>query len=186
MNDELYCPNIRFGTFDLDIQGRDGELKLNGFTTILVITECISEEIICNYAKILLNAGCRDFAFCGEESDKWHRLFDEADIDRTDDEDDCATTWEISGLREIPEELCVCKEDVFIFCSTYEAVRKTHNIIADAGYGFKVRYIWDDDSIAMPKGKIYTVLSVEKGWYRVLSELDEDYLFPPEAFEHIV
>ena len=29
----------------------------------------------------------------------------------------------------------------------------------------------------------YEVISVEKGWYRIFCELDDDYLFPPEAFE---
>lgn len=46
----------------------------------------------------------------------------------------------------------------------------------------KVRYI-EKDMVAMKHGKIYTVLSVEKGWYRIMSEIGEDYLFPPEAFE---
>ena len=31
--------------------------------------------------------------------------------------------------------------------------------------------------------KIYEVLSVEKGWYRIVDESDEDYLYPPEKFE---
>ena len=185
MSEELYCPNIRFGTFDLDISGRDGEIKLDGFTVMFVISDPVSEDIIKRYAKILLAAGCRDFAFCGVESDKWHKLFDEVDIERTENEEDYATTWEIKDYDKIPDELCVCKDDTFIFCTDYEMVRRCHTIISDAGYGFKVKYILDDDSVAMPKDKIYTVLSVEKGWYRVLSELDEDYLFPPEAFERI-
>ena len=45
-----------------------------------------------------------------------------------------------------------------------------------------VRYI-AKDLVAMRQGKEYEVLSVEKGWYRIMTELDEDYLFPPEAFE---
>lgn len=32
-------------------------------------------------------------------------------------------------------------------------------------------------------GKVYTVLSVEKDWYRIIAEPGEDYLFPPELFE---
>ena len=46
----------------------------------------------------------------------------------------------------------------------------------------KVKYI-GKDLVAMKQGKVYTVISVEKGWYRVFTELGEDYLFPPEAFE---
>ncbi len=47
----------------------------------------------------------------------------------------------------------------------------------------KVKYISDYDTPALIKGKIYDVLSVEKGWYRIMTELEEDYLFPPDAFE---
>ena len=46
----------------------------------------------------------------------------------------------------------------------------------------KVRYI-AKDLVAIKKNKIYEVISIEKGWYRILTEIDEDYLFPPEAFE---
>ena len=46
----------------------------------------------------------------------------------------------------------------------------------------KVKYI-GKDLVAMTNGKVYEVISVEKGWYRIMSEIGEDYLFPPEAFE---
>ena len=48
----------------------------------------------------------------------------------------------------------------------------------------KVKYI-GKDLVALKNGKIYDVISVEKGWYRIMTELDEDYLFPPESFEII-
>ena len=41
------------------------------------------------------------------------------------------------------------------------------------------------DIDALIKDKIYTVISIEGGWYRIMTELDEDYLFPPECFEVI-
>lgn len=48
----------------------------------------------------------------------------------------------------------------------------------------KVKYI-DEEYLgtAFEKDKVYDVISVEKGWYRIMTELDEDYLFPPECFE---
>ncbi|MGN0648457.1 MAG: hypothetical protein ACI4J3_07500 [Oscillospiraceae bacterium] len=46
----------------------------------------------------------------------------------------------------------------------------------------KVRYN-GKDLVAMQKGKIYEVISIEKGWYRIMTEIGEDYLFPPECFE---
>lgn len=47
----------------------------------------------------------------------------------------------------------------------------------------KVRYIGLRDTLAFDRNKIYEVISIERGWYRIMTELDEDYLFPPEAFE---
>ena len=50
--------------------------------------------------------------------------------------------------------------------------------------GLKVRYIGKQYiGTAFDAGKIYEVISVEKGWYRIMTELDDDYLFPPELFE---
>ncbi len=34
-------------------------------------------------------------------------------------------------------------------------------------------------------GKVYEVLSVEDGWYRLIDESEEDYLYPPENFEEV-
>jgi len=47
----------------------------------------------------------------------------------------------------------------------------------------KVRYIKETDNFGLNKGEIYEVLSVEKGWYRIIDNTDEDYLYPPEEFE---
>lgn len=47
----------------------------------------------------------------------------------------------------------------------------------------RVKYIADHETLALEKDKVYDVMSIEKGWYRIMTELDEDYLFPPEAFE---
>ena len=48
--------------------------------------------------------------------------------------------------------------------------------------GLKVKNI-GVDSVAMKKGKIYDVISFEDNWYRIMTEIHEDYLFPPELFE---
>lgn len=47
----------------------------------------------------------------------------------------------------------------------------------------QVRYIGEKKTPALEQNKLYEVLSVEKGWFRIMTELDEDYLFPPEVFE---
>lgn len=47
----------------------------------------------------------------------------------------------------------------------------------------KVKYIGERDTVALDRSKIYTIMSIEKGWYRIMTELNEDYLFPPQLFE---
>lgn len=49
----------------------------------------------------------------------------------------------------------------------------------------KVKYTGNADIVALEKGKVYDVMSIERGWYRIMTELDEDYLFPPDQFETI-
>lgn len=48
----------------------------------------------------------------------------------------------------------------------------------------KVKYTGKDYlETAFDEDKEYDVSSIEKGWYRIMTELDKDYLFPPELFE---
>ena len=47
----------------------------------------------------------------------------------------------------------------------------------------KVKFIGKPNKRVFLQDKIYEVISVERGWYRIMTELDEDYLFPPESFE---
>lgn len=46
----------------------------------------------------------------------------------------------------------------------------------------KVRYI-GPDYVTFIKNKVYKVLSIEKGYYRLMSEINESYLLPPEVCE---
>ena len=47
----------------------------------------------------------------------------------------------------------------------------------------KVKYLGETSFLELTHGKIYDVLSIEKGWYRLVDDSDEDYLYPPEDFE---
>lgn len=47
----------------------------------------------------------------------------------------------------------------------------------------KVRFIGETEFLVLTHNKIYTVLSVEKGWYRIVDDSGDDYLYPPENFE---
>lgn len=47
----------------------------------------------------------------------------------------------------------------------------------------KVEFIGESNPYALTNGKVYEVMSVEQGWYRVVDETGEDYLYPPTAFK---
>ena len=47
----------------------------------------------------------------------------------------------------------------------------------------KIRSIVPTEFLVTSKGKVYDVLSIEKGWYRIVDDSGEDYIYPPEMFE---
>ena len=47
----------------------------------------------------------------------------------------------------------------------------------------KVKYKGKTSFLIATQGKVYNVLSIEKGWYRIVDDSGEDYLYPPEMFE---
>lgn len=49
----------------------------------------------------------------------------------------------------------------------------------------KVKYLGETSFLELTHHKIYKVLSVEKGWYRIVDDSEEDYLYPPDEFEII-
>lgn len=51
------------------------------------------------------------------------------------------------------------------------------------GGQMKVKYIAYLDDIDLTEGAMYKVLSVEKNWYRIFDDSDDDYLYPPDSFE---
>ena len=51
--------------------------------------------------------------------------------------------------------------------------------------GMKVRWLGPTDFLVLTHNKIYTVLSIEKDWYRIVDDSGEDYLYPPQMFETI-
>ena len=50
----------------------------------------------------------------------------------------------------------------------------------------KVKYKGETSFLIATKEKIYDVLSVEKGWYRIETDMLGDYLFHPQQFEEII
>ncbi|WP_077533660.1 hypothetical protein [Massiliimalia massiliensis] len=49
----------------------------------------------------------------------------------------------------------------------------------------KIRWTGETEFLMLTKNKIYHVISVEQGWYRIIDDSGEDYLYPPEKFEVI-
>lgn len=47
----------------------------------------------------------------------------------------------------------------------------------------KIRYLGKTEFLVLTNNKVYDVISVEKGWYRVVDDSGEDYLYPPKYFE---
>lgn len=46
----------------------------------------------------------------------------------------------------------------------------------------KIRYIGNSD-VSLTNGKVYSVIAIENGWYRIVDDTNEDYLFDPNEFE---
>ena len=47
----------------------------------------------------------------------------------------------------------------------------------------KVRYTGATYFPYLTGDKVYQVYNIERGWYRLMADLEDDYLFPPELFE---
>lgn len=47
----------------------------------------------------------------------------------------------------------------------------------------KVKYIGEDNPLSLRKGKVYEARTLQKGWYGVVDETQEEYAYPPELFE---
>lgn len=46
----------------------------------------------------------------------------------------------------------------------------------------KIKYDGETTPLELTNGKIYDVIAVEKGWYRIIDDTGEDYLYPPDSF----
>ncbi len=49
----------------------------------------------------------------------------------------------------------------------------------------KVRFTGKTEYLVLTNGKVYPVLAVEKGWYRIVDDSGSDYLYPSECFETV-
>ena len=47
----------------------------------------------------------------------------------------------------------------------------------------KVRYIGEDNPLALRTGKVYEARVLKLGWYGIIDETKEEYAYPPQLFE---
>lgn len=46
-----------------------------------------------------------------------------------------------------------------------------------------VKYIGEDDPVALRTGKVYPARILQKGWFGIVDESGEEYAYPPALFE---
>ena len=49
--------------------------------------------------------------------------------------------------------------------------------------GMIVRYIGETRALELTKGKEYHIIAIERGWYRIETDMLGDYLYPARMFE---
>ena len=49
----------------------------------------------------------------------------------------------------------------------------------------KVKFIGEDNPLALRAGKVYEARVLKKGWFGIVDETHEEYAYPPECFEVI-
>lgn len=49
----------------------------------------------------------------------------------------------------------------------------------------KVKWTGKTEFLVLTNGKVYDVVSIENGWYRIKDDSGEDYLYPPDEFETV-
>ena len=54
---------------------------------------------------------------------------------------------------------------------------------SEKGIRMKVKFLGESDPLVLTHDKVYEVISIEYTWYRIVDETEEDYLYPPNAFE---
>ena len=59
-------------------------------------------------------------------------------------------------------------------------------ILVGVMYMMRVKWKGKTEFLVLTRNKIYDVISVEKGWYRIIDDSGDEYLYPPEKFEIIV
>lgn len=46
----------------------------------------------------------------------------------------------------------------------------------------RIKWTGKTEFLVLTHGKEYDVISVERGWYRIIDDSGKDYLYPPQLF----
>lgn len=49
--------------------------------------------------------------------------------------------------------------------------------------GALVREFGSGEMVSLTRGRVYEVLNMERGWYRIVDDTGDDYIYPPDIFE---
>ena len=47
----------------------------------------------------------------------------------------------------------------------------------------RVKFLGETSFLVLTNNKEYDIISIEKGWYRIIDDSGDDYLYPPKLFE---
>lgn len=48
-----------------------------------------------------------------------------------------------------------------------------------------VKFTGETNPVCLTNGECYPVVSIECGWYRIVDNSDDDYLYPPDLFDTV-
>ncbi len=111
------------------------ETQREATTILFVLSEEYSDEGIVQYAKTLIEAGYRDFAFSGVNADRWQRQFEYIDAITIMDEHDHSSIWGFADLSELLIAISMCNKKVQILCQDLERMGDCRRIIFTDRYG---------------------------------------------------
>jgi len=63
--------------------------------------------------------------------------------------------------------------------------RGKHGFTTKERIYMKVKFLGKTEFLILTHDRVYDVIGVEKGWYRIIDDSGDDYLYPPECFDII-
>lgn len=128
--------NITFGLIGRGAAaGRKNMRDLSDCTVIVVADEIQDESSVRATAEMVLSAGCKNVAFCGDAGEDLRYAFEKADreISGFNDAtgyDDFAVMWGIEDKDALAEEVSACWNEVLILCDSMSILKECRELVA--------------------------------------------------------